>query len=162
MQTTTHSEASLPTPVLTAICTLLFPCAISVFVLLAGPPEWREPTWHTLHLYTAVVLGLLGILYIHKMQPWNGEPMTEVKPTARRRSTLWLSLSLLLVILFSLSMPAVIGVGGLLLGFFVFKNALARQDEALTRVPQWYSQLGDQLAAWIMIFLGLALGTVLL
>jgi hypothetical protein len=73
-----------------------------------------------------------------------------------------LSFNPVLVAFVSLIMPAVMGVGGLLLGFFGFKKALSRQDELSTRVPQWYGQLGDQLAAWVMIFLGIALGTILL
>jgi len=159
MQTSTHPEANIPVPVLIIICILLIPCAVSAFSLLAGPPEWREPTWHVLHLYTAIMLGFLSMLYLAKL--WKTYPMGKTTPSCRR-STVLLGVGSTLVACISLIMPAVIGVGVLLLSFAGFKTALARQGEVLVRLPQWYGQVGDQFVAWIMIFLGLALATILL
>ena len=159
MQTFTDSEANVPVPVLITVCILLFPCAISAFVLLAGPPEWREPTWHVLHLYTAIMFGFLGTLYLAKL--WKTKSMEKTTPSYRR-STMWLGLGSTLVACISLIMPAVIGVGVLLLSFAGLKTALARQGEVLVPLPQWYGQVGDQFVAWVMIFLGIALATILL
>jgi hypothetical protein len=160
MQTTTNPEVNIPTSVLITICILLVPCAVSSFFLLAGPPEWREPTWHVLHTYTAIMLGFLGGLY--GAQLWKAKPMGKTKSPTYRRSTMWLSLGSTLLACISLTLPAVIGVGVLLLSFAGFKTALARQGEVSVRLPQWYGQLGDQFAAWVMIFLGIALATILL
>ena len=160
MQTSTSPEVNIPTPVLIIICILLTPCAISAFVLLAGSPEWREPTWHVLHLYTAIMLGFLGTLYLAKL--WKTKPMGKTTPSTYRRSTVCLSVVSTLAACVSLVMPAVIGVGVLLLSFAGLKTALARQGEVLVRLPQWYGQVGDQFAAWVMIFLGIALATILL
>ncbi len=159
MQTSTNPEINIPVPVLITICILLTPCAISAFFLLAGPPEWREPTWHVLHLYTAIMLGFLGTLYLAKL--WKTKPRGKTTPLCRR-STVWLGVGFTLLACISLIMPAVIGVGVLLLSFAGFKTALARQGEVLVRLPQWYGQVGDQFVAWVMIFLGIALATILL